>query len=70
MKKTYYFYSGITIKSVTDFVGMLLFNMVSFEYDHEAETITVKDLTESDIACIDSYVKHNCHDIHDTAEIH
>ena len=70
MKKTYYFYSGITIKSITDFVCMLMFNMVSFEYDHEDDTITVKDVTESDIKCIDGYVKYNCTGIHDTAERH
>lgn len=65
MEKTYHLYTGLAMDDVTYFVAELMQSCISFEYEYEAGTITIKNVRQSEI---DSFIKENELDIHDTEE--
>lgn len=68
MEKTYHLYTGLAMDDVTYFVAELMQSCISFEYEYEAGTITIKNVRQSEIDDIDSFIKENKLDIHGTEE--
>lgn len=68
MEKVYYLYCGISMREILDFIEVIMQSCISYEYDYEAGTITVKNVRDSQIEDLDEYIKQNELDIHDTEE--
>lgn len=68
MGKVYYLYCGISMRDILDFIEVIMQSCISYEYDYEAGTITVKNIRDNQIEDLDEYIKQNELDIHDTEE--
>lgn len=68
MEKTYYIYCGIEMNDIMEFIKMIMEMCLSFEYDHEAGTITVKGVRERLIHNIGEWLANMDIDIHDKEE--
>lgn len=68
MEKTYYIYCGVEMSDIMEFIKMIMEMSLSFEYDYEAGTITVKGVREWLINDIDGWLSNMDIDIHDTEE--
>lgn len=68
MEKTYYLYTDLTMDDITYFITEIFQSGISFEYEYEVGTITIKNVSERLIDNIDEFIRDNNLEIHDTEE--